>query len=116
MAQDKRRFPRFKISQMVDIAFPRETFFHAEGVNISEGGMLCKTNYDIEPLSQVFFMVNVEHAGGSRMVKTRGTVIHTRKDGDEIVFGVSFDEIDEADRAALQAYIQELRPESDEGA
>lgn len=97
---------------MVDIAFPRETFFHADGVNLSEGGMLCRTNYDIEPLSQIFCMVNVESDEGPLMLKTRGTVIHTRREGDEVFFGVSFDELDESEKSALRSYLERLEGEA----
>ena len=110
MTDDKRRHTRFEIQQMVDVAFPRETFFHADGVNISEGGMLCKTNYDIEPLSQIFCMVRVKCSTGECLIKTRGTVIHAQREGDEVRFGVSFDELDETDRKLLRDYVQELQP------
>ncbi len=113
---EKRRYERFEVRQIIDIAFPRETFFHAEGLNLGEGGMLCRTSYPIEPLSTVYFLLELSapklpqdstaRLPQAHIIKTQGTVVHTRVDEDGTVFGVEFEDLTDADRDALRAYLE----------
>jgi c-di-GMP-binding flagellar brake protein YcgR len=108
MSDERRRHERFAIRQMLEISFAREVFFQAEGLNISEGGMMCRTDYPVEPLTKVYLIVSIPGKTGEHLLKTEGTVIHTRKEAGEYVFGVTFNDLGEQDIQALQAYLQSL--------
>lgn len=56
--QEKRNFPRFRLEQLIEVSYGRETFLAASGVNLSEGGMLVRTDKPLEPYSRMFVMIS----------------------------------------------------------
>jgi PilZ domain len=60
MRSEKRRSPRFGISQFVTIGFGRETFLHADALNISRLGLLCTTEQHIDPGTRIFLSLVLE--------------------------------------------------------
>jgi len=105
---EKRRHRRFAVRQMIEMAFPRETFFTAEGINLSEGGMYCRTDYPIEPYTKVYFMLNIPDGASDSVLRAEGTVIHTRSEDGGTVFGVSFEDFPPADVNAIRAYLDSI--------
>jgi Tfp pilus assembly protein PilZ len=59
MKNDRRKHPRFKIDQMLQASFDRETYIHASGINISKSGLLCKTEQEMGLYSSIFLMIRV---------------------------------------------------------
>ena len=45
---ERRRDPRFEMSQMVELGFGRERFVHADGINISRSGIRCRTQEELD--------------------------------------------------------------------
>jgi len=110
-SSEKRKHRRFAVRQMIEMAFPRETFFTAEGLNLSEGGMYCRTDYPIEPYSKVYFMLNVPDGANDSVLRAEGTVIHTRSEDGGTVFGVSFSDFTPADKKAIRTYLDSMAEE-----
>lgn len=104
--QDKRKHERFAISQILELEFMKEKEFSARGTNISEGGLLCETEYPIDPMARVFIVFQLPRARSGRVIRTEGTVIHVKKKGKIYEFGVSYGDITDDDRKDIQAYIK----------
>lgn len=107
--QDKRKHERFAINQILELEFMREKEFSARGTNISEGGLLCETEYPIEPMARVFIVFQLPRAKSGRVLRTEGTVVHVRKKGKINEFGVSYGDISDDDRKNIQAYIRKQK-------
>ncbi len=112
MGKDRRQHERFTIRQMIDITFPRENYLQAEGLNLSEGGMMCRTTYPVEPLTRVFLMLSLPTgaAGGEEyLLKTEANVVYVRQEADEYVFGVAFAGLSRQDSEALRGFLDSLK-------
>jgi hypothetical protein len=104
--QDKRKHERFGISQIFEIEFMKENVFSARGLNISDGGLLCETDYPIEPMARVFLVFNLPRAKKNYALRTEGTVIHVRKKGKMYEFGVSYGDITDEDKNTILNYLK----------
>ena len=112
MSDDRRQSRRFALRQIIDVTFPRETMFQAEGLNLSEGGMMCRTSHPVEPLARVYLMLSLSTASGSYMLKTEGCIVHVEQKGDQYLFGMAFEHLEGQDLEALRAYLGSLDPET----
>ncbi len=108
MPQDKRRHPRFTISQFISVSFDRESFVQVSAEDISQGGMRCRTAVPIDPLTRVFLMVTIPTITGDYILKVEGVVVHSRKDGPDYALGVQFVDLMDSDKEALQEYLSSL--------
>ncbi|HNZ28285.1 MAG TPA: PilZ domain-containing protein [Spirochaetota bacterium] len=109
-AKDRRKHPRFEINQIVKISLLKETFFNAESVNISEGGILCKSRYEAEPLSQIFIMFDLFLKDKTYSIKSDGVVVHCDRDSDGLfLIGIQFVDIDGEDRDKIREFLEENR-------
>jgi hypothetical protein len=104
--QDKRKFERFTISQIFEIEFMKEKVFSARGLNISKGGLLCETEYPIEPMARVFLVFRLPGSRSGRVLRTEGTVIHVKRRGEMNEFGVTFGDITEEDKENILTYLK----------
>jgi c-di-GMP-binding flagellar brake protein YcgR len=103
--KDKRKHQRFSISQIVDISLAHETFFAAEGVNLSQDGVLIKTKYPLEPQSKIFVMLKLGPAPDAGTIQAEGIVIHSEQNGDTYACGVQFYSLRPKDKKALDDYL-----------
>lgn len=104
MPGERRKHMRFDIPQIFKIEFMREVQFAARGINISEGGLLCETEYMLEPLSRVFMtftLPGVEDA----VLRNEGSVLRVVKKGQMYQFAVAFGDMTEDDREFLRKYL-----------
>ena len=104
--QDKRKHNRFGISQIFEIEFMKEKVFSARGLDISEGGLLCETEYPIEPMARVFLMFKLPNTRSRHVLRTEGTAVHVSKKGKMYVFGVSYGDISDEDKNAILDYVK----------
>lgn len=108
MGVENRKHKRFSIEQFVEFSFMHETFINAEGVNISEGGMLCKTSYPIEPLDKAYIMLKIPLKDKEYVIKINGVIAHYQKADNSYLFGVEFTDLEDFDRKILKEYINSL--------
>jgi hypothetical protein len=90
MAEEKRKHPRFTVSQFISISFDRENFVQVTAEDISQGGMRCRTTEPVDPLTRVFLMVTFPTGSGDHVLRTEGMVVHAQKEGDDYRLGVQF--------------------------
>ncbi|MGL4370398.1 MAG: PilZ domain-containing protein, partial [Spirochaetota bacterium] len=57
MNTERRKHPRFSIAQAIEIKFPKEVIFEAEGLDLSEDGMRIRTERHLEPDAKIFIMI-----------------------------------------------------------
>ena len=105
---ERREYVRFTIDQMIELSYGREQFIQAKGVNLSEKGILCRTSEIVEAYSRVFLMFHLPTATEAREIKCEGIIIRSSKSGDEFVTAISFAELNESDRSAIEEYSRGL--------
>lgn len=105
MHQEKRKHQRFEIPQIFKIEFMREDPFSATGINISEGGLLCETEYNLEPLSRVF-MTFILPDKSHELLRNEGSVLRVAKKGHMYQFAVAFGDMTDDDREQLRRYLK----------
>ncbi len=107
MAEEKRKHPRFEINQLVELEFARETFVHAEGINLSAEGVLCITDEKCEPHTTVFLMMTVSLKSGDRIIKCEGVVVHSGKKGKEWKTGIRITSMHSGCEKIFKEFLQE---------
>ena len=105
MHVEKRKHQRFEIPQIFKIEFMREDPFSAAGINISEGGLLCETEYNLEPLSRVF-MTFILPDKKNEILRNEGSVLRVEKKGRMYQFAVAFGDMTDDDREELRRYLK----------
>jgi len=98
--QERRQYARFKLDQCVSLAFARETFLDAQGINLSKGGLLFSTVNSVELYSKIFVMLKVPQG----VIKAEGIVIHTEPCSGGTLCGLKFTDIAEEYHEVLEAY------------
>jgi hypothetical protein len=93
MEKERRRRKRFLISRAVELATSDGHTVLARGINLSEGGMLCRTDMDIPLGTYVMFQLPVSDEEDAKTVKCEGTVLRSRAagQGDEGKFHIVID-------------------------
>ena len=89
----------------------REKTISAESVNISEGGVFCRSDEPVEPLTSVFLMLSVPGEAGDHLIKVEGVVMHAAQKEGSCFFGVAFNELSQEDRRAISEYLANCAPE-----
>ena len=85
---EKRKHQRFIIEQAIEFDLKREHFFRAKGINVSEGGLLCETEYEATPLSKVEISFTLPRPNIT--IQTEGVIRHVKKKGKLFTVGISF--------------------------
>ena len=101
---ERRKHQRFHISQFIDIALDRETFEAADGVNISESGLLLRTGKRFDPYDRVFVMVTLEMPEGPSVIRFNGIVIRSTGSGGHYDTGISITDIPDDEREVLRKF------------
>ena len=118
MDEERRQYPRYRIDQLIELSFGRETFLNAEGVNMSEGGLLCVTDAYVEPYSSVFLMLGIpvdEKASEYYEVKCEGIVLRcNQQNGSGYCVGIRFTDIMDFDKDKIQKFIGLAKVDNEE--
>ncbi len=105
---ENRRHDRFNIYQMIQLGFGKENYIAAEGINISEGGMLCRIGSDVDVYSKLFLLFDIPLDEGRHEIKCEGLITYSMKAEDGFDVGISFTDLSEEDKDKLRAFFQEL--------
>lgn len=84
----KARAKRFNITQLVDISNNRENFISAQGVNISESGILVEADEDMEIHASAYFLL--EYPGSDESFEIEGIVVRSEKKGKKFHIAMEF--------------------------
>lgn len=77
MKNEKREHPRFAIHQMVEVSFDRQSYIHAEAVNISENGLLCRSEEAPELYSSIELLLEISVHDKKETVQCEGVVVRS---------------------------------------
>ena len=111
MASERRKSRRFDINQMIKLSLGKETFVGALGVNISDLGLLCRTDSEVELHGRVFVVVTLKGKGGDIEISCEGIVMHcttTTKPKSAYEVGVQFTSMKDEDRQNLHEFFDRL--------
>ena len=112
---DRHREPRFEIGQAIEVAFARESFFQAVGLNISRTGILCETNTRLDTYTRVQLVINLDYDGELETVNCEGMVMRIEEAGDRFHVGIKFTDMPEYLKAELSRYVDSLEETGGEG-
>ena len=104
-ASQRRSSTRFKIEQMIELSFGKESFVQAAGLNISEGGFLCQSDENIDLHARLFIMIGLPIDDEDQKVKCEGIVTRLVKESDCYNIGVSFTEMQNEEREKLKNFL-----------
>lgn len=104
---EKRKEQRCSISQMIGYFPGREEYLWAEGVNLSHEGLLCVSDNPIEPLTNLYLMLELSAGGVTKTLRCEGYVKHSHMEGGRCSFGVKIETMSDEDRLHLNAYLAE---------
>jgi len=105
---ERREFRRCTLTQLLDMTLMRERDIGAAAIELSEGGVLCRSDAPVDLLSPVFLMLKVPTLGSDYILKTEGVVMHIRREGESWVFGIAFGTLTETDHQVLHAYLESV--------
>jgi len=101
----RRSSTRFKIEQMIELSFGKESFVQAAGLNISEGGFLCQSDENIDLHARLFIMIGLLIDDEDQKIKCEGIVTRLIKESDHYKLGVSFTEMQNEEREKLKNFL-----------
>jgi c-di-GMP-binding flagellar brake protein YcgR len=104
MEQDKRKHPRFKIDQIIRLTYGNELFIQASGINISEGGVFCRTMEYVEPYTKVLILMEAATDSGEMELSSEGMVTRIEDDGEDYLAAIEFSSMNESDKEKLKKY------------
>lgn len=105
MNVERRKAPRFSINQMIEMDMGKEVFISAEGVNISEEGILCHTSEPIDPYSRVYMQISLDGVKKKQVFSCEGVVVRCKKNKKNFDTALEFSDLDDCDRKKIHTFI-----------
>lgn len=100
--QEKRNFPRFRLTQLIEMNYARETFLAGTALNLSEGGLLVQTEKNLEPYTKMFVMLSFGEGQTNPPLSCEALVLRCDKAGDGWQAGLEFQDLTTEQRAILR--------------
>jgi hypothetical protein len=110
---EKRSEKRFKISQLIGYYPSREEYLWAEGIDISRHGVHCRSSKPVDPLTNVFIMLEVKVGEEKRLVRCEGFVAHSRMVEGKCEFGIKFEHISSEDMPLFETFLSSIGTEGE---
>jgi hypothetical protein len=104
MRSERRTYPRFGIAQAIEVEFPKETIFDAEGLNISEAGIKIQTDRDLDQHAKIFILIQTGDGPDDKFYFD-GVVSHIISKGKKNQYGIGITDISIDDREKMRAFI-----------
>ena len=82
MGEEKRKRERFPLTQDVALTTSDGTVINSSGVNISEGGILCRTEKEIKTGTPVTFNITIPIGKRDVTVNCEGVILRCIKNND----------------------------------
>ena len=104
MRTERRKKPRFLIRQMIELSMGRENFIPAEGVNISEEGMLCRTGESLDLYSRVSLQMSL--LGKKEFsFACEGVVVRCKKNRSAYDTAVEFADLSDSEKKKIHTLV-----------
>lgn len=110
MDEERRKARRFTIDEMVELELGRESAVHASGINLSSCGLLCKSDYYMDPDTEVSLVLTVPTESGDHTVSCDGIVVRCQKGKGRHLTAIQFISLGEKDVGALEAFLGSCQP------
>lgn len=110
---ERREFVRFEIDQLVEMRMGHEHFVRADGVDLSEKGILCTAADPVDPYTRMFLMFHLPVEGEDVEIKCEGIVVRSAKRGDRFDVAVQFTDIGPASVQAISKYAAKVIAEKE---
>jgi hypothetical protein len=88
MGEEKRKRERFPLTQDVALTTSDGTVINSSGVNISEGGILCRTETEIKPGTAVSFQLTIPVGKREVTVGCTGVIVRCIQVGGKCDIGI----------------------------
>jgi len=105
MRTERRKSPRFTINQMIDLELGRENYIAAEGVNISEEGLLCHTSESLEPYSRIYLQFSLDGEKKKQVITCEGVVVRCKKNRKNYDTALEFADMAESDKKKVHSFL-----------
>ena len=103
---ERRRQPRYTIKQMVAVSYAHEEFVAAHGLDLSSGGISCRTTSPLEIGQEIFLLLGL---GKDETISCEGVVLHVGPDGSGFKAGIQFVNLSAEDSARLEEHLGTLQ-------
>lgn len=106
-SEERRTAPRFTIDRMLRLDPGSRHPISARGLNISIGGLLCRTAEPVDPLTRMKMYLSLpDDNGNERQLEPKGTVLHCSRDREGgYALGIHFDHLGSEERELIGKYI-----------
>jgi hypothetical protein len=104
MRTERRTFPRFSIAQAIEVEFPKETIFDAEGLNLSEAGIKIQTDRELDLHAKIFILIQTGDGPDDKFYFD-GIVSRIINKGKKNQYGIGVTDISFDDREKMKAFI-----------
>jgi len=92
MDKDNRRHGRLPMTQVLDISTSEGIIVKAQGIDISETGLLCRADVEIPKGTFVIFPLTIPSGDTSMTISCEGTVFKCTKNDDKYDIVIDFTE------------------------
>jgi c-di-GMP-binding flagellar brake protein YcgR len=106
---ERRKSPRFQVRQMIAYFPGREEYLWAEGVDLSLDGLKCRSKEPLDPLTTIYFMLELPVEGKVETIRCEGFVAHSHCEDGACSFGIQFQDMSETDKRHLEDYLVGMR-------
>lgn len=110
MGEERRTARRFTIDEMIELELGRESVVHASGINLSSTGLLCKSDYFMEPETEVSLVLTVPSESGDHTISCDGIVVRCQRGKGRHLTAIRFIALAEKDVGALEAFLGSCQP------
>ncbi len=109
--EERRRFPRYQIQQMIKIALNNiQDITDTRGINISKSGILCEVNQDLMPGTKVYLLISIPLDNERLKIEIQSEVVRSEKSTEENKYKIAlnFLFIEENNKKELYKYIDRI--------
>lgn len=104
---ERRHHHRFHIAQAIEIEFPKEISFEAEGIDLSETGLRIKTRQDMDTYAKVFILIKTGEEETDKFYFD-AVVIWKKGAHENYEYGLNIADIDHDSLARLKKFVKTL--------
>ena len=110
-SEERRSKQRFNVHQFVDISYMKEDFIPVEGINLSETGLLVRSDSPVEPYTKIFFMVSL--GDDEEPIKGEGVSIRCEESEGSFYIGVQVIDMKDSDKLCLHSFLENFSEGTD---
>ena len=103
---ERRKSARIRIDQMIELQFGQEQFIRAEGMDLSETGILCTCADPVDPQTRIYLMFRLPVLEDELEIESDGIVVRSEKKRNQYAVAIQFTELSASSLAAIKSYLK----------